>query len=212
MQIGRKIYYDKATGNVYVTTAEMSGDVVETTQEQDFQTYTALHGIDPATVGMIQLEFGQYADKFAQYPYHVDPSTQEIVWDTGWTFEQAVANKKAEISAAVSAKITAGYQSTLVLASTGKAHFYGTMPDDQINMSFEYNKLNGNPDQTTVDYRPQDEMDFVTHTRAEFKAIAEAVYARTKFYLAQGYAYYRQLAASQTVDEVNAIVVQVVDP
>lgn len=212
MQIGRKIYYDKATGNVYVDTGERSGDVVETTQEQDFATYVALHGIDPVTVGVIQLEFGQYADKFAQYPFHVDPITQQIVWNTGWTFEQAVANKKAEISNAVQEKIVAGYQSTVVLASTGKAHFYGTMPDDQANMNFEYNKLNGNPDQATVDYRPQDELDFVTHTRTEFKAIAEAVYARVKFYLGQGYAYYRQLAAAQTVEEVNAIVVNIVDP
>jgi hypothetical protein len=81
-QIGRKVYYDKATGNVYVTTSEMMGDVVDTTQAQDFQTYTALTGINPTTVDIIQLTYGQYADNFAKYPYHIDISTQEIVWDT----------------------------------------------------------------------------------------------------------------------------------
>ncbi|WP_405175096.1 hypothetical protein MHI27_27475 [Paenibacillus sp. FSL H8-0261] len=35
MQIGRKIYYDNATGNVLVDTGERSSDVVETTQALD---------------------------------------------------------------------------------------------------------------------------------------------------------------------------------
>jgi hypothetical protein len=135
----------------------------------------------------------------------------QAAW-SAYALSAAQAAKKAEVSAAVAAKITAGYQSTVVLASTGKAHFYGTTPDDQANMNFEYNKLNGNPDQATVDYRPQDELDFVTHTRAEFKEIAEAIYSRVKFYLGQGYAYYRQLDAATTVSEVEAIVVNIVDP
>jgi hypothetical protein len=124
----------------------------------------------------------------------------------------AKAARKAEISAAVATKITSGYQSTVVLASTGKAHFYGTKPDDQINMSAEYAGMLGNPDQQTVNFRTQDELDFIVHTRDEFKQIAETIKARIKNYLGQGYAYYRQLDAAQTVDEVNAIIVEIVDP
>jgi hypothetical protein len=65
MQIGRRIYYDKMTGNVIVDTGERSGCVVETTVEQDFQTYTALVERVPETVDWIQLEYGQFAQDFA---------------------------------------------------------------------------------------------------------------------------------------------------
>jgi hypothetical protein len=82
IQLGRKIYYDKATGNVIMTTPEMIGDVIEPTLAQDFITYTALHGIDPTTVGVLQVDYGQYSENFAKYPFHIDPSIQQIVWDT----------------------------------------------------------------------------------------------------------------------------------
>jgi hypothetical protein len=99
MEIGRKIYYDKTTGNVYVDVVERSGDVVETTQEDDFQVYTALHGIDPITVGAIQLEFAQYADNFKKYPFHIDPATEQIVWDTSpqLTLDATIQAKLAQL-------------------------------------------------------------------------------------------------------------------
>lgn len=79
-QIGRKIYYDKATGNVILDTGERSGNVVETTIEQDFATYRVLAERVPETVGVIQLEFGQYAADFAACNgYHVDVTGAEPV-------------------------------------------------------------------------------------------------------------------------------------
>lgn len=66
MNIGRKIYYDKATGNLIQNTGERSGDVTETTVEQDFLTYRALAERKPDTVGMIELEYGQYAQDFME--------------------------------------------------------------------------------------------------------------------------------------------------
>lgn len=80
MQIGRKIYYDKATGDVLIDTGEMQGDVQATTQEQDFQTFIALQQRVPDTVGCIQLAYGQYADKFGYYEYRIDPATEQIIW------------------------------------------------------------------------------------------------------------------------------------
>lgn len=78
-QIGRKVYYDKATGNVLLITSEMVGDVVETTTEQDFETYVELKDRVPDTVGVIQLEYGQYAQDFAQCNgYRVNPETKEL--------------------------------------------------------------------------------------------------------------------------------------
>lgn len=65
-QIGRKVYYDKATGNVLLITSEMAGDVVETTTEQDFATYTELKDRVPDTVGVIQLQYGELADSFSR--------------------------------------------------------------------------------------------------------------------------------------------------
>jgi hypothetical protein len=65
MQIGRKIYYELATGNVIQDMGEREGSVIETTQEQDFAAYVSLAERVPATVRFIQLEFGQFAQDFA---------------------------------------------------------------------------------------------------------------------------------------------------
>lgn len=78
MKIGRKIYYDLATGNVIVDTGERSGSVVPTTVEQDFQSYAALAERVPETVGVLELEYGQYAQDFAACNgYRVDVSGAE---------------------------------------------------------------------------------------------------------------------------------------
>ncbi|MED4299739.1 hypothetical protein P9204_04405 [Geobacillus stearothermophilus] len=78
-KIGRKIYYDKTTGNVIVDTGEKMGTVVETTVDQDFETYQVLKERVRDTVGVIQLEYGQYAADFAQCNgYRVNPETLEI--------------------------------------------------------------------------------------------------------------------------------------
>lgn len=78
-KIGRKIYYDKATGNVIVDTGEKVGAVVDTTINQDFETYQALKERVRDTVGVIQLEYGQYAADFAQCNgYRVNPETLEL--------------------------------------------------------------------------------------------------------------------------------------
>jgi len=79
MQVGRKIYFDKLTGNVLVDTGERQGNVVETTQEQDFEVYTVLAERVPETVGCIQLEYGQYAQDFASCNgYRVNPETLQL--------------------------------------------------------------------------------------------------------------------------------------
>lgn len=78
MEIGRKIYFDKATGNVIQDTGERSGDVVETTQEQDFATFKALSERVPDKVGLLQLEYGEFAQDFMECSgYRVDISGDE---------------------------------------------------------------------------------------------------------------------------------------
>ena len=74
--VGRKIYFDKLTGNPLVNTGEHYGNVLETTTEQDFEIYTALSERNPETVGLLELEYGQYADEFTQASgYRVNPET-----------------------------------------------------------------------------------------------------------------------------------------
>ncbi|SLJ98092.1 MULTISPECIES: hypothetical protein [unclassified Paenibacillus] len=66
MNIGRRIYYDKSTGEVLLNTGERSGNVVETTIDQDFSTYTALLDRSRDSVGVIQLEYGEYSSDFTE--------------------------------------------------------------------------------------------------------------------------------------------------
>ncbi|OUS70314.1 hypothetical protein B1748_29200 [Paenibacillus sp. MY03] len=81
LQIGRKIYYELESGNVIVDTGDRSGSVVETTVEQDYTSYIALADRVPSSVGMIQLEYGQYVEDFAQCNgYRVDPDTQQVLF------------------------------------------------------------------------------------------------------------------------------------
>jgi len=79
MYIGRKVYYDILTGMVLVDTGEKFGHVRETTMAEDFKTYKALSERNPETIGMIQLEYGQYAQDFRECNgYRVNPVTQQI--------------------------------------------------------------------------------------------------------------------------------------
>jgi hypothetical protein len=81
MNIPRKIYYELANGNVIVDTGERSGDVVETTTEQDFASYAALAARIPEAVGFLQLEYGQYAEDFATCNgYRIDPDTEKVLF------------------------------------------------------------------------------------------------------------------------------------
>lgn len=82
MQIGKNIYYEKATGHIIVDTGERQGSVVETTTEQDFQSYQALADRVPETVGKISLEFGQYSEDFRNSSgYRVNLDTLELEFD-----------------------------------------------------------------------------------------------------------------------------------
>lgn len=79
LQIGRRIYYELATGNIIVDTGERMGSVIETTVQQDYESYTTLAERVPATVGMIQLYYGQFAQDFATCNgYRVNPTTQVL--------------------------------------------------------------------------------------------------------------------------------------
>lgn len=78
-RIGRKIYYDKLTGNVLLDTGERVGFILPTTIDQDFESYEVLKERVRDTVGVIELEYGQYSQDFAQCNgYRVNPQTLEL--------------------------------------------------------------------------------------------------------------------------------------
>jgi len=81
--IGRKIYYELATGDVILEIPEKHGiNATNTTKEQDFQIYPVLAARNPDTVGVIQLEYGQYAAEFqSARSIKVDPETKELLFE-----------------------------------------------------------------------------------------------------------------------------------
>lgn len=81
--IGRKIYYELATGDVVLVTEEKQGlNAINTTREQDFQMYSPLQVRDPETIGMIQLEYGQHAAELqSARSVRVDIETGELMFE-----------------------------------------------------------------------------------------------------------------------------------
>ena len=79
MEIGRRIYYDKETGNPLVNTGERKGYVKETTVEQDIKNYKVLSERNRNTFDYTELEYGQYAQDFAESNgFRVNPETKEL--------------------------------------------------------------------------------------------------------------------------------------
>lgn len=79
MRFGRKIYYDVVTGEKIIETGEMSGSVIQKTVDQDIATYTALSERNRDTFDVLELEYGQYAQDFAECNgYRVNPETKEL--------------------------------------------------------------------------------------------------------------------------------------
>jgi len=79
MNIGRKIYFLISAGNVILDTGERVGHVIETTFEQDFESYVELAERIPETVGVLKLEYGQYTEDFTKSNgFRVNPTTLEL--------------------------------------------------------------------------------------------------------------------------------------
>ena len=75
-----KIYYEKDTGFILVNTGEREGETVyRKTVEQDIASYTALSERNRDSFDVLELEYGQYAQDFAESNgYRVNPETKEL--------------------------------------------------------------------------------------------------------------------------------------
>jgi hypothetical protein len=115
MKVGRKIYYEKSTGNVLVNTGERQGAVIETTIDQDFEMYENLAGRVKESIGIIQLEYGYESDNFAKYPFRIDTATQTIIWNVdapyGASLEEVKALKIQQMNEICQQEITKGFTS-----------------------------------------------------------------------------------------------------
>jgi predicted nucleic acid-binding Zn-ribbon protein len=106
MEIGMKIYFEKATGNVIVNTGEQVGRlVVETTEDQDFATYKALAERVRETIGVVKLKFGQFRREFAECnAYRVNPETEDLEFTYPGEVPAEVLIKRIEMVEGESAK------------------------------------------------------------------------------------------------------------
>lgn len=81
-EIGRRIYYELATGNVLADTGDRSGDVVPTTVDQDYELYTNLAGKNRDAIGILELAYGDHSNEFNLCTgYSVDPATRTLQFD-----------------------------------------------------------------------------------------------------------------------------------
>lgn len=180
MDIGRKVYYELSTGNVILDTGERSGDVVETTEAQDFALYATLAQYQQGAVGILQLTFGQDTAYFGKYPYHVDitQTPPVLAWDTsnpiGATLADVQASKKTQLEDMYQQTLAAGFQ---VSISTG-TFVFGWRSADITNMTalqmainqtwqtfpVQYADVNGNP----VTISSQSDLNAIEQTAQKF--------------------------------------------
>lgn len=59
-KIGTKIYYCLTSGNVIKIVGDCQGYVRETTFDEDYEIYSELKERNKSTIGLLQLEFGEY--------------------------------------------------------------------------------------------------------------------------------------------------------
>lgn len=169
MQIGRKIYFDKFTGNILVEIGERIGGVRDTTQDEDFASYSNLQGRTIESVGVLQLEYGQYSEQFQNcYGYSVNPETNKIVFNfiPSQTGINDAKNIQIDIiNQTCKSIIEEGFESNV---KYGSMHTYTLRDFDQVNMKVLYDKCKAGASKVPWHYKGQeiceawDASDFIT--------------------------------------------------
>lgn len=76
--LGRRFFWDKATGNIVAQRYEMPAGI-ESTKEEDFEVYVELEPYDPNAIEMTTFEPGQYEEEFSKATdWRFDPETGRI--------------------------------------------------------------------------------------------------------------------------------------
>lgn len=208
MQIGRKIYYELATGNVILDTGERQGPdgcVVETTEDQDFQLYSALTPYNKSAVGVMQLNYGDYAQNFATYPYSIDVTVTPnvIKWGTtplGQDLASVQAAKKAQLQNMYAQTLAAGFSST----ASGTAVTYGFAPNDQDNMNQIETAIQANIETFPVEYGDIHGT-VISLTQAQYQTLISDANKFKWAQVKQLRSLIGQVMTATTTDAVNAI-------
>ena len=217
MEIGRKIFYLLANGQPVYTITPFTiefGDFQPLTQEQEFETYTALHGLSPDAVGSIQLDYGQFEDEFRRYPFRIDVSTQTILWDTAVdrtaaSLDQVKTAKIEQLNDFCNRAIASGFSS----AALGVEHTYPSDQEAQNNLQIVIRRLEIGEEQAAAGLEeavltyPFQTLDagYLDHSLKQLKQVfSDGVDAGTKHVM-----HFRELKAqveaASTAEEVDAI-------
>ena len=79
-QIGRRVYYNKLTGEILTDTGEREGEVVETTIDDDFNFFPGLTGRTLNDTGVIELEYGELRERIeGRESWRVDIGSSQLV-------------------------------------------------------------------------------------------------------------------------------------
>lgn len=79
MQLGRMLFYDVVTGLILVDTGEWSCVKRKKTVDEQINTYNVLSERNRESFDVIELQYGQYAQDFAECNgYRVNPTTKTL--------------------------------------------------------------------------------------------------------------------------------------
>ena len=83
MPVGRKIYYDKDTGDEVLTIPEKHHEgAIDTTKEQDFQVYSVLQNRDPDQINQLKIAYGDMRGDFERAKsWKVNPEKKDVIFD-----------------------------------------------------------------------------------------------------------------------------------
>ncbi|KQC46933.1 hypothetical protein AP057_08885 [Geobacillus sp. Sah69] len=77
--IGRRLYFDKNTGQIIVDTGEYKSFGTKPTVEEDIETYIELSKRNRDSFDYIDLEYGQYEEDFRICSaYRINPETKQL--------------------------------------------------------------------------------------------------------------------------------------
>lgn len=166
-KIGRKIFYEIATGNVLVDTGERQGFVVPTTVEQDISSYKVLNERMRDTFDVIELQFGEERNNFAlATSYRVNTITKQIEFDYNPNFklEEYKSFKIEELNKKCQEDIFGGFTSSL------NQHIYRTNNEDQLNFLGKFNQLINDSSIISVMWKTED-VGYIEHSREDWLKI-----------------------------------------
>lgn len=82
MEIGRRIYFDKLTGNVLYDSGESTGSVVRLTVEEEIPLVKVLSERVRESFKVIELDFSEFSSDFKEATsYKIDTDTEEILFN-----------------------------------------------------------------------------------------------------------------------------------